>query len=276
MRELLFLATFFLAGTAFSQGSDMSKAAFNKYLEDCKKMILQSQPNKDPKDVDMLCRDPYLKGTPNESKKDKARRERSIKETDEAKHQALDKVVDKKTTVKNNLPEGMSKAVYDKYLRDCKVMILKAHPGKDPKDIDMLCSDPDLKGRPNESIEDKARRERLIKETDIAKEKALDKFIDKKDPKQINGAPDEMSKPEYDSYIKNCKKLVLEADPGKDPKDAEMLCRDPNLKGKSNESYDDQVRRKRLIKETDDAKHKALEKYVAPTSSDKPSNGGIH
>lgn len=41
----------------------------------------------------------------------------------------------------------------------------------------MLCSDPYLKGKPNELAADKALRKRLIKESEAAKEKALDRFV---------------------------------------------------------------------------------------------------
>ncbi len=177
MRILLFLGTLFLAGVAFSQGSDMSKADLSKYLKDCKKMILQSQPNKDPKDVDMLCRDPYLKGTPNESKENKARRERLLKESDISKEKAFDKFIDKTSTKQSDLPEEMSKEEYDGYMKACKKMILESDPGKEPKDVDMLCSDPYLNGKPDESYDDQVRRKRLIKEADKAKHKAFEKYV---------------------------------------------------------------------------------------------------
>ena len=68
-------------------------------------------------------------------------------------------------------------------------------------------------------------------------------------------------------YLKECKKMLMEQDPGREPKDADMLCSDPYLKGKIGESYDDQVRRKRLIRETERAKEKTLEKSVTPSTS---------
>jgi hypothetical protein len=64
------------------------------------------------------------------------------------------------------------------------------------------------------------------------------------------------------SYMKNCKKLIFEQDPGKDPKDVDMLCSDPYLKGKPNESSDDEIRRKRLIKETDIQKAKVIQGWA--------------
>lgn len=164
-----------------------------------------------------------------------------------------------------DLPKGMSKKEYDEYIAGCKKMILEAQPGKDAKEVDMLCSDPYLKGKANESREDKARRLRLLDETNAAKAKAMEKFVTP--PKATDG----MSPTDQAQYIKDCKKMLLEADPGKDPADADMLCRDPYLKGKPNESRDDEVRRKRLMKETDDQKARMLDKHVKPVAPSKDS-----
>ncbi|WP_413612329.1 hypothetical protein [Bdellovibrio sp. HCB-110] len=175
MKQLLFFIFFLASGTAFSQGAGVSKPDFEKYVSDCKKMFMQSQPNKDSKDVDMLCRDPYLKGKPNESREDKVRRQRLLRETNEAKRSALEKLVDKDVSKQTDIPEGMSKPEYDDYMKNCKKMVLESDPGRDPQDAHMLCSDPYLKGKPNESYDDQVRRKRLIKEAGAAKGKALEK-----------------------------------------------------------------------------------------------------
>lgn len=264
MTKLFLIIFLSLAGAAvFAQNSDlpegMSKADYDTYLAGCKKMILDANPKRNAKDVDMLCSDPYLNGKPNESKEDKSRRKRLLKETNNEKNKALGKFVDSKETKKtSDVPEGMSKSEFDSYLKGCKKLILEAHPKKDPKDVDMLCRDPYLNGKPNESKEDLARRQRLLAETNQAKAQALEKFVV---PNGNSQSPEVMSK---DEYLRDCKKMILEQDPGKDPKDADMLCGNPYLKGQPNESADDQARRKRLIRETDQAKEKALDKYVVP------------
>jgi hypothetical protein len=95
----------------------------------------------------------------------------------------------------------------------------------------------------------------------------------KKDEKKFNECvKTKMAKPKNNEnaeaplsmqeYLAGCKKILLEKDPGKDPKDVEMLCNDPYLKGKPGASYDDEVRRKRLINETNKAKEQALDKHV--------------
>ncbi len=85
------------------------------------------------------------------------------------------------------------------------------------------------------------------------------------------------SAPKLDAadFIKMCKKMLLENDPGKDPADADMLCNDPYLNGKPNETHDEEVRRKRLIQEANQAKTKMLEKHVVtPGSNSKDANSG--
>jgi len=145
---------------------------------------------------------------------------------------------------------GMSKAEFATYMANCKKTWLESDPKKDSKDVEMLCRDPYLNGKPNESKSDRARRERLIQETDEAKESFLDKAFKIKGPKKPS--------------LTNCKKALIDADPAKDPKDAEMLCSNPYLEAKPNESYEDQVRRKRLIQEAEKSKENALDKYVVP------------
>lgn len=163
----------------------------------------------------------------------------------------------------DEVSKGMGRTEYALYMADCRKMILEAKPEKDIDDVWMLCSDPYLKGKPFETKADKSRRKRLIKETEAAKAEMMSKHLD--------------SAPKLDAaeFTKLCKKLLLENDPGKDPADADMLCTDPYLSGKPNESHDDEVRRKRLIEETNQAKHKMMEKYVVPAGSNsKDASGG--
>src|SRR5690348_450761 len=51
------------------------------------------------------------------------------------------------------------------YIEGCKKGLSQAKTNFDAQDIEMLCSDPNLKGKPNESASDKSRRMRLIKKT---------------------------------------------------------------------------------------------------------------
>ncbi len=117
------------------------------------------------------------------------------------------------------------------YIEGCKKGLSQAKPNWDHKDIEMLCSDPYLQGKANESDEDKSRRMSLINKTNEDKKKMLLK---------LNRSKDEI-KPCFDAY--------LAIDPSKDLKDIKMLCLNPYLTPTPNESSDDQVRRKRLIAE---------------------------
>jgi hypothetical protein len=130
------------------------------------------------------------------------------------------------------------------YMRGCQDALRKAKPKMGSKDIHMLCSDPYLTGNPKETADDKARRLRLIKETNEDKAKAMG---------------DVMSKQEF---IKECQQMIKDSDPGKDPADIKMMCENPYLTPQAGESSEDQIRRKRLIKEAEAAKVKAIESSV--------------
>jgi hypothetical protein len=163
----------------------------------------------------------------------------------------------------DEVSKGMGREEFALYMADCRKMILEMHPEKVIDDVWMLCSDPYLNGKPFETKTDKARRKRLIREADTAKKEVMSKHLN---PSSDMDPAD---------FTKLCTKLLLEADPGKDPADAHMLCTDPYLNGKPNESRDDEVRRKRLIEETNQAKNKMMEKYVVPAGSNsKDTSGG--
>ncbi len=172
--------------------------------------------------------------------------------------------VNAKTTRSKNdeVSKGMSRTDYAEYMASCRKMILEAKPDRNIDDVYMLCSDPYLNGKPFETKADKTRRKRLIKESEAAKNEMMGKNVD--------------AEPKFDpaDFVKLCKKLLLEQDPGQDPADADMLCTDPYLNGKPNESHDDEVRRKRLIAETNKAKHKMMEKHVVPVDSNSKNING--
>lgn len=159
-----FLLTFvFVCSSVFysqAKAEKFSAKEMAAYMEGCRKALAQANSTWDRKDIDMLCSDPYLKGKPNESKADKARRMKLIGKTDEAKEKMMSKYVQSKDEVK-----------------PCFDAILENDPGKDLKDVKMLCLNPYLTATPNESSEDQARRLRLIKESEADKERMLDKFV---------------------------------------------------------------------------------------------------
>jgi hypothetical protein len=151
----------FLCVGVFAADSGMSNAEMKAYLAGCKKALSQAKPDWNPKDVNMICADPYLKGKPNESKEDRARRMRLIEKTNKDKERMFDAAMEKQKS----------------YLENCKSAFELSNPNKDPKDVDLLCHNPYLTPSENESADDKERRLRLINETDAAKEKALDQFV---------------------------------------------------------------------------------------------------
>lgn len=142
------------------------------------------------------------------------------------------------------------------YLEGCKHALSQAKPNWDHKDIDMICGDPYLQGKANESADDKARRMRLINQTNEDKERIMSNWVTSKDD------------------LKPCFDGILSVDPGKDLKDVKMLCINPYLTASPNESAEDQTRRKRLIKESQEAMHRVMEKHVIPVKKEgKPKTG---
>lgn len=158
------LGIFVLIGTTFFQNNvhaeDISKADLAAFVEGCKHALSQAKPNWDHKDIEMLCSDPYLQGKKNESATDKARRMRLIKKTNEDKERILNAASQSKDDIK-----------------PCFDSILATDPGKDLKDVKMLCVNPYLTPTPNESADDQARRKRLINEAEEKKDKMLSKFL---------------------------------------------------------------------------------------------------
>lgn len=151
--------------------------------------------------------------------------------------------------------EGMSKDEMDAYMKGCRHALRQAKTSYDGKDIEMLCSDPYLKGKPNESAADKARRMKLIQKTDEDKARFMKSWTRSED------------------VIKPCFDSILAAEPGKDLKDVKMLCLNPYLTPSEGESADDQARRKRLIKESEAAKEKALDRFVVPAGKATGTDG---
>lgn len=152
--------------------------------------------------------------------------------------------------------DKISKSEMAAYMAGCRKGLSQANSNWDRKDIEMLCSDPYLTGKPNESAKDKARRMRLINQTNEAKVKMMSKLIHSKDD------------------IKPCFDAILENDPGKDLKDVKMLCMNPYLTSSPNESSEDQDRRLRLIKESEADKERALEKFVVPAGGGSKKENG--
>lgn len=154
--------------------SGLSDAEFEGYMKGCRDAFKTMKPNMDVKDVEMMCADPYLSGHPNESKEDKARRERLIKETNADKEKHMKAVLGDSAKEKESVPYDMSQSMepgeYKKYLDSCKEALKSAGKIKDPLDINMMCKNPYLYEDPKETHEEKARRIRLIKQSDSAKE----------------------------------------------------------------------------------------------------------
>lgn len=135
------------------------------------------------------------------------------------------------------------------YMAGCKKGLAQANSKMDRKDIEMLCSDPFLTGKSNESAQDKARRMKLINKSNEDKEKMTAKFIQSKDD------------------VKPCFDAILANDPSKDLQDVKMLCLNPYLTATQGESEADQARRNRLIKESDSDKLRMLEQIAVPMGS---------
>lgn len=162
MTKFLLSSVFICSSVIFTHAfaGDITKEEMAAYMEGCKKGLSQAKTNFDAKDIEMLCSDPYLKGKPNESASDKARRMRLINKTNEDKERVLSNWTKSKDDIK-----------------PCFDAILANDPGKDLKDVKMLCVNPYLTPSANESEEDRTRRTRLIKESEADKERMLDKFV---------------------------------------------------------------------------------------------------
>lgn len=155
MSQQICIFLLFLATSAYAQSVDlkkMSKLERYSYLSDCRKMILETQHGRDAKDINMMCSDPYLVGTLDESEADKTRRLRLKQEMNEAKKAAM------KTFIATH--------VVTRSMEDCKKAFLEEDPGKDSADIKLHCKDPYLEGKPGETYEDQVRRKRLKKEAE--------------------------------------------------------------------------------------------------------------
>ena len=150
----------FLSAGSYVMASDISKGEMAAYMEGCRKGLSQAKTTFDSKDIEMLCSDPYLKGKPNESAADKARRMRLINKTNEDKERVMSNWVKSKDD-----------------LKPCFDSVLANDPGKDLQDVKMLCTNPYLTPTANESENDHTRRLRLIKESEADKERMLDKFV---------------------------------------------------------------------------------------------------
>ncbi len=140
----------------------------------------------------------------------------------------------------------LSKEEMNLYLQGCIRGLSQAKTNFDAKDIEMLCSDPYLQGKPNESASDKARRMKLINRTNEDKIRMMSNLTKSKDD------------------IKPCFDSILANDPGADLKDVKMLCMNPYLTPTPDESEDDRSRRTRLIRESEAAKEKMLDAFVTP------------
>jgi len=143
-----------------AMAADISKDEMAAYMTGCRQALAQAKTNYDHKDIEMLCSDPYLQGKPNESAADRARRMKLIKRTDEDKARVMKSWTRSEDVVK-----------------PCFDAVLAAEPGKDLKDVKMLCLNPYLTPTEGESENDKARRERLIQESEAAKERMLNKYV---------------------------------------------------------------------------------------------------
>ena len=130
------------------------------FMSGCTQALRQAKTDYNSKEIEMLCSDPYLRGTPDESAEDKALRMTLIKKTDEDKIRVMKRWVRSEDVIK-----------------PCFDAILANQPGKDLKDVKMLCLNPYLTPTPNESAADTERRKRLIEEAETAKSRMLDKYV---------------------------------------------------------------------------------------------------
>ncbi len=158
-----FLTLIFVCSSVFYAHAHAEKFSAKEMaanMAGCRKALSQADAKIDRKDIEMLCSDPYLTGKPNESKADKARRMKLISKTDDAKAKMMSQYTQSKEIVK-----------------PCFDAVLSTEPGKDLKDVKMLCLNPYLTPETGELDEDRARRIRRIKENEAFMERMLDKFV---------------------------------------------------------------------------------------------------